>query len=176
MQRSRIRDVEIDRTGEKLVGTYRYRDERGDLLCEFLRYETEEGEGGRRKRFVGRRPDGPGRWKYSLAGVRRVPYRLPELIAALTSDRVPSVLVVEGEKHADALAALGFTVTTNATGVSFDWPESWAGYFYGAPVVFLLPDADTLGRKAIEQHAGASSIGEPRNGDRRSFPGSHGWI
>ena len=40
----------------------------------------------------------------------KIPYRLPELLAA----EHDTVLIVEGEKDADALAALGFVVTTNA--------------------------------------------------------------
>jgi DNA primase len=39
----------------------------------------------------------------------KIPYRLPELVQA----EHDTVVIVEGEKDADALAALGFVVTTN---------------------------------------------------------------
>jgi putative DNA primase/helicase len=120
-------------------------------LYEYLRYEGTGKGGCRNKRFVGRAPDGNGGWKYNLAGIRRVPYRLPELTAARKADVKQSVIVVEGEKHADALAKLKFIATTNAGGTSYDWPLSWAKQFDGALRIFLIADADAPGRKAMKQ-------------------------
>lgn len=45
----------------------------------------------------------------------KIPYRLPEMIEA-ASNGVMDVVVVEGEKDADNLAALGFIATTNSEG------------------------------------------------------------
>jgi hypothetical protein len=43
----------------------------------------------------------------------RIPYRLPELLAA---DPAEPIYIVEGEKDADRLATLGFVVTTSSGG------------------------------------------------------------
>ena len=83
----------------RIVAEYDYPDERGDLLYQNVRYQPKD--------FRQRRPDGNGGWTWNLDGVRRVPYRLPEVIAA--SD----VLFVEGEKDADSGKALGITSTTS---------------------------------------------------------------
>src|SRR5205823_2000033 len=61
----------------RIVATYDYLDEDGTLLHQKVRYEP--------KGFGLRRPDGAGGWVWELEGVRRVPYRLPELLAADTS-------------------------------------------------------------------------------------------
>ena len=45
-----------------------------------------------------------------MNGVRRVPYHLPEVIAA------EKVLVVEGEKDVETARTFGFVATTNAEG------------------------------------------------------------
>ncbi len=136
---------------ERLTGTYEYFDEHGKLLYEYLRYEGTGVDGGRDKRFVGKAPDGKGGWKYNLSGIRRVPYRLPQLVAARNADVKQSVIVVEGEKHADALADLKFVATTSAGGWVYEWPLSWAKHFTGASRVLLIPDADGPGRKAMRQ-------------------------
>ena len=77
---------------KKIVARYDYRDEQGELLFQVCRMEPKD--------FCQRRPDGNG-WTWKVKGVRRVPYRLPELIG--TGDRV--VCIVEGEKDADRLWA-----------------------------------------------------------------------
>src|SRR5262245_16492864 len=57
--------------GRDPIATYDYRDERGDLLFQVCRFEP--------KTFRQRRPDGKGGWTWSVKGLRRLPYRLPEL-------------------------------------------------------------------------------------------------
>ena len=81
---------------KRIVATYDYRDERGGCLYQVVRFEP--------KGFAQRRPDGNGGWIWNLDGVRQVPYRLPELLAA---DPDEWVLIVEGEKDADRLAGFG---------------------------------------------------------------------
>jgi len=60
----------------RIEATYEYRDESGNVLFQVLRLVA--------KSFRQRRPDPkkPGGWVWDLKGVRRVPYRLPELLAA----------------------------------------------------------------------------------------------
>jgi hypothetical protein len=57
---------------DTIVATFDYRDENGALLFQVCRTEA--------KKFMQRRPNGGGDWIWKLEGVRRVPYRLPELI------------------------------------------------------------------------------------------------
>jgi predicted protein tyrosine phosphatase len=58
----------------RVVAEYRYVDEHGKLLYVVERREP--------KAFRQRRPDGRGGWTWKLGGVRRVLYRLPEILTA----------------------------------------------------------------------------------------------
>jgi hypothetical protein len=128
---------------------YCYRDRNGELLSQLQRYDP--------KAFRQRRPDGNGGWVSNLDGVERVLYRLPELLAA---DPARRVYVVEGEKDADNLAALGFVTTTNPGGAG-KWNASYSEVLCGRSVV-ILPDNDEAGRTHAEQVASLST--ELRNG------------
>jgi hypothetical protein len=113
---------------------YDYTDEAGTLLYQKLRYEP--------KGFSQRRPDGNGGWVGKLDGVRRVLYRLPEVVPA------PDVLLVEGEKDADSACALGFVATSDGS-VTEAWREEFTAALQGKRVT-IIADADEAGRK----HAG----------------------
>jgi len=66
--------------------------------------------------FLQHGPDGNGGFHAArgcMQGVRRVPYRLPEILAADPSE---IVFVCEGEKDADRLTAAGLVATTNPGG------------------------------------------------------------
>lgn len=125
----------------RIVKTYDYVDETGKLLFQVVRFEP--------KQFVQRRPskmsDPPEKvkdgWVWSVKGVRQVPYRLPEILEAVAQDR--PIFVVEGEKDADNLWALGIPATCNAMGAG-KWPEGLSQSLAGADVV-LLPDNDDVG-------------------------------
>src|SRR5262245_34070876 len=65
--------------------------------------------------FWQRRPNGR-TWINNLKGVRRVLYRLPELLA----DTGDQVWIPEGEKHVDRLRQLGLCATCNSGGASTD--------------------------------------------------------
>jgi hypothetical protein len=67
-------------------------------------------------------------------------YRLPELL-----NSTGLVCIVEGEKTAEALASLGFTVTTSAHGANSANGTDWS-YLAGREVV-ILPDRDDAGAK-----------------------------
>jgi hypothetical protein len=114
----------------RIVATYDYRDERGDLLSQVVRYDPKD--------FRQRRPDRAGGWAWSVKGVRQVPYRLPEMIAALAQER--RVAIVEGEKDADAVARLGIPATCNIGGAG-KWPDALSEHFRGSDVV-IIPDVD----------------------------------
>jgi hypothetical protein len=119
-----------------IEAVYPYRDENGTLLYEVVRYR-------RPKDFRQRRPDGSGGWIWSLDGVRRVPYRLPELLAS-----TGPVFVVEGEKDVERLAAIGITATTNSGGAG-KWRPEFAEYLRGR-TIGVIPDNDDAGRSGAD--------------------------
>jgi hypothetical protein len=136
--------------GRRVVGTYDYHDAGRKLVYQTLRYEPKD--------FRQRRPDGKRGWIWNLDGVPRVLYRLPQLIAA-PKDR--PVYIVEGEKDADALIALGRLATTSPMG-SGKWRPEYSEQLRGRNV-FILPDNDEAGRKhaaAVERslHGVAESV------------------
>jgi len=127
---------------EKLIeAVYPYKDEKGNLLYEVIRYYPKD--------FRQRRPDGKGGYIYNLQGVTPVLYRLPEVLEAVRSNK--PVLIVEGEKDVDNLFKLGFTATTNSGGAG-KWRDSFSDALKEAHVV-IIPDADEPGRKHAEQVA-----------------------
>ena len=129
-----------------LVATYDYRDEQGVLLFQALRYDP--------KGFSQRRPDGTGGWINDVQGVRRVLYRLPELLAGI--ERGETVYLVEGEKDVENLRTHGLCATCNAGGAG-KWRPEYSKALRGAKVV-LLPDNDEAGRAHVAK-AGASLQG-----------------
>lgn len=119
-----------------VVATYDYCDEAGALVFQVLRYEP--------KTFRQRRPEGSS-WSWSVKGVRVLPYRLPELLASPEA----TVYVVEGEKDADRLAALGLVATCNAGGAG-KWKKEHSEFLRARRVV-VLPDNDDAGAKHAKQ-------------------------
>jgi hypothetical protein len=121
-----------------VVAEYDYTDEHGEVLYQACRTNP--------KGFFQRRPDGEGGWEYKLNNVRRVLYRLPELLQA---DQAATVFVCEGEKDADALRNLGLVATTNAGGAG-KWRYEYNEHLCGRNVV-ILPDNDEPGHEHGEQ-------------------------
>lgn len=121
---------------------YDYVDEDGQLLYQVCRYQRPDG-----KTFRQRRPDGNGGWTWSLGEVRRVLYRLPALLAAVSAGS--TVFLVEGEKDVETLAALSLPATC-CQGGAMEKPESWLPEWTealrGAKVV-ILPDNDAPGKR-----------------------------
>jgi hypothetical protein len=128
--------------GRRLVATYNYCDERGELLYQVCRYDPKD--------FRVRRPNGTDGWTWSLDGVRVVPYRLPELAEA------QRVWIPEGEKDVDTLAGLGLVATCNHGGAG-KWREEHIRALVAAavPEVVVLRDNDRPG--AAHQASVASS-------------------
>ncbi len=119
--------------GLNIERTYPYKDEHGQVICEAVRLIP--------KSFRQRIPDGRGGWIWQ-GSARKVPYRLPELLAA---DPLDTFYIVEGEKDADRLAALGLHTTTNIAGAG-NWKNTETDVFRGREVI-ILPDNDDAGRK-----------------------------
>ena len=83
-----------------------------------------------------------GQWVLGKPPGPKIPYRLPELLAAPTA----VVYFCEGEKDCDALANACVVATTASEGASAKWPPELTPYFKNCRVV-ILPDADPPGRK-----------------------------
>jgi hypothetical protein len=123
--------------GRRIVATYDYRDEAGTLLYQVLRYEPKD--------FRQRRPDGRCGWVWNLDGVRRVLYRLPELLA---TDPAGWVLIPEGERDVARLVEFGYVATTSAQGAG-KWRPEYAKALRGRRIV-VLSDNDEPGERHAE--------------------------
>jgi hypothetical protein len=132
----------------RIVASYDYLNEAGTLLYQVVRWEP--GFEGEKKTFRQRRPDGSGGWINGLGDVRRVLYRLPELIKA---DAQCPVFIVEGEKDADNLWAIERIATTCAMGAG-KWRSDYNEALRGRHVA-ILPDNDDPGRKHAAEVARA---------------------
>jgi hypothetical protein len=91
------------------------------------------------KSFYVYHPTGDGRWAPKFADNVRVPYHLPEVIAADT------VFITEGEGKCDRLRAEGVTVTCFCLGAG-KWRDEYAQWFKGKHVIILV-DNDDVGRR-----------------------------
>jgi hypothetical protein len=122
--------------------TYDYTDEEGKLLFQVCRFDPKD--------FRQRKPDGNGGWLWKVEDVRKVLYRLPELLA---TDQTTPVFLVEGEKDADRLAKLGFMATTNSGGAK-KWRHEYSESLNKRRVV-IIPDNDDVGRRHAQDIAKA---------------------
>lgn len=128
------RDLFAEKPPSKTVAaTYDYRDAQGVLLYQVIRYSD--------KTFQQRRPDGNGGWTYSVKGLPRVLYRLPELLAA---DPEAWIFIVEGEKDVDNLVHLGLVATTNSGGAG-KWKHLSDTSALEDRSVVVIPDKDKAG-------------------------------
>lgn len=127
----------------KIVATYDYTDEDGQLLYQAVRFDPKD--------FRQRAPKPDGTWSWSIKGVRRVLYRLPEVLAAV-ADHKP-IYICEGEKDVEAARSLGLTATCNAmgadNGTGNKWFAEFAQVFAGADVI-VVPDQDEAGIRHAE--------------------------
>lgn len=139
-----------DTAARQITATYPYRDEKGEILYEIVRFEP--GFHGREKDLRPRRWVG-GKWVYGLPReVRRVLYRLPELIAAPPT--VP-VWVAGGEKDCDYLAKYaGILATTSTFGESSPWLAEYSAVLAGRPVI-VVPDRDAAGARHCDEVVGS---------------------
>jgi hypothetical protein len=109
-----------------IVAEYAYVDENSNELFQCVRYEP--------KTFKQRHRGKSGEWIWNLDGVRRVLYRLPEVLAA------EHVVLCEGEKDALAAASMGLVSTTNPMGAG-KWRKEYSEFLRGKEVV-IVPHND----------------------------------
>jgi hypothetical protein len=145
--RAEIREqFAIERSTYRVVAEYEYRDEHGELLFVVERRDP--------KAFCQRRPDGEGGWVWNIRGIRRVLYRLPDLIAAMrerpTGERI--VHLPEGERDVESLRQLGLVGTCNAMGAG-KWTDDYAVQLVQAGVehVVVFGDNDQRGERHADQ-------------------------
>lgn len=143
------------------VAIYEYTDEDGRLLFQVLRTAD--------KQFPQRTPTPRTKsgWRWKVEGVRRVLYRLPEVLAAVVAGEV--VYVCEGEKDVESLRRLGVAATCNPGGAG-KWREEYSHSLGGADVV-VIADRDDAGRKhalavaaALAGIASSVKVVEPAKG------------
>jgi len=119
------------------------------LGAEVCRYNYDDLHGATRYQVVRFKPKTfrqvrmeAGRAVWNLSGVTRILYRLPEVM------RAQEVWIVEGEKDADTLHALGACATTNVGGAG-NWLEAYADVLTGKDVIYC-GDQDEAGEKHRE--------------------------
>ena len=127
----------------EMTSAYDYCDADGKLVFQVCRYDWDDPNSakGHSKTFVQRVPDASNKsgWSYKVKGkIEPVPYRLPEVLAAIRDKR--DIFVVEGEKKADMMWERGLAATCNAGGAG-KFPDELVSYFEGAEVI-ILPDHD----------------------------------
>ena len=117
----------------QVIARYQYRDPAGELRYEVLRY-------GPTKEFRQRRPAAGGGWTWNLQGVGRLPFRLPELLAAPLAQ---PVWIPEGEKDVELLVRLGLIASTNSGGAG-KFGHELVPWFDGRDVIVVC-DQDAAG-------------------------------
>lgn len=125
-------DILPDRNGHQWDRVHEYRTRDGALNYRVYRHGT-----GKEKEIRQQRADGT----WSLDGVARVPYRLPQITG-------PTVVIVEGEACVDTLWPLGIQATCNVGGAG-NWRPSDTEALKAAGVrdLVILPDQDEAGEK-----------------------------
>ncbi len=124
--------------GEPAV-TYPYYDARGELVAVVFRWDLADGKQVRPVRRVA------GGWILGAPDVPRPLHRLDQVVQAKV------VHVVEGEKCADALAAIGLVATTSMGGSKAAPKTDWRP-LAGKRVV-IVPDHDDAGRAYADEVA-----------------------
>jgi len=126
------------RSRGEIAGHYVYEDLEGRPVQRVTRYVP--------KGFSQSYPVGSGWEPGGIQPGARVPYRLPEIVAAGAQGQ--TIYVVEGEKSVQRLWEAGLAATCSSGGAG-KWGSHFAKWFDGFEVV-VLPDNDAPGRKHAE--------------------------
>ncbi|MBM3982084.1 MAG: DUF3987 domain-containing protein, partial [Planctomycetes bacterium] len=133
--------LELERRHGKRAALWTYTDAAGNPVGLVIRWDRANGS--KDIRPTARHGND---WRIGAIPDPRPLYGLPDLAAA------KRVLVVEGEKCADAARALGFIATTSAGGSQAAGKTDWSPL--ARKEVWLLPDNDAPGRKYADTVAG----------------------
>lgn len=134
----------------KKVAEYDYQDADGKAIYRVERRVMADGK----KTFVQMHPDPKSKygwtWGVKSAGVERVPFRLPKIIAAGKAGK--NVVIVEGEKDVLTVEKLiGCCATCNSGGAG-KWERGWGKYFEGVPKILIVADKDP--EKKVDEKTG----------------------
>ena len=134
----------------KKVAEYDYQDADGKAIFRVERRVMADGK----KTFVQMHPDPKSKygwtWGVKSAGVERVPFRLPKIIAAGKAGK--NVVIVEGEKDVLTVEKLiGCCATCNSGGAG-KWEKGWGKYFEGVPSILIVADKDP--EKKVDEKTG----------------------
>jgi hypothetical protein len=149
-----------DAASKQVVASFEYLDQNGGVAfaVDRIQFRKSDGDyilknGKPDKTFRQKRPDPdrPGQWINKVTDgngrlVPAIPYRLPELIAAVAEQK--TVLIVEGEAKVDLLRAWNVPATC-CPGGSGKWGAEHSAFLRGADVV-IVPDNDSAGLAHVE--------------------------
>jgi hypothetical protein len=136
----------------KLVETYDYLDEDGNLLFQKMRMLQVNGS----KTFRQRRPTESGDWDYSLGDTPKVLYNLPEVIKA-KKNNIP-IWIVEGEKDANTLISKGQVATTAPNGAGH-WLDIHTSALSGAQIEIVADNDEPGIAHAVKVYAELKKAG-----------------
>jgi DNA primase len=125
----------------QLLSTHHYYDEQNKLKYSVEKYLKDNKKQFRFYQFEDNKKI------YNLKNVKKVLYRLPELIEGM--EKTEFVCICEGEKDVDNLMNLGLLATTNPTGAE-GWKSEYNNYFLNSNVV-IFEDNDEAGRKRTKK-------------------------
>lgn len=139
--RERTDDREVWTPAGPAVAVYDYRDEQGQLLFQVCRTAGKE--------FRQRVPDVTTKsgYRWRLDDTRRVLYRLPRVIEAVTAGK--PVFICEGEKDVHSLEGYGLVATCNPGGAG-KWRPEYSDFLRDASVM-IIADKDDPGRAHARQ-------------------------
>lgn len=134
----------------KKVADYDYQDADGKTIFRVERRVMANGK----KTFVQLHPDPKSKygwtWGVKSAGLQRVPFRLPHILAAGKAGR--NVIIVEGEKDVLTVEKTLKCCATCNSGGAGKWERGWGKYFEGVPKVLIIADKDP--EKKVDEKTG----------------------
>jgi len=126
----------------------RYEYQQKDGTPQFCVIRMEATNRNQQKKFIQSGFDSKGAPTWNMEGVKRIPYKLPELLQAIAKEQI--ILFVEGEKDVDTAQKLGLIATTLPSGAKKTGGEKMADeclhWLKGSDVV-LCPDNDDTGKQ-----------------------------
>jgi hypothetical protein len=130
--------------GRLAEAAYHYRDPAGVERYKVIRYRHASGKKTFSQESIG--SDGKPRYGTgAMDGITPLPYRLPELLAPGSDDKL--VWIFEGEKDCDRAAAAGLVCTTNHGG-AYAADKTWAHFrpeWFRGRQCLVVPDNDESG-------------------------------
>ena len=156
-----VRGNKVELVDKKEIAIHKYKDDSGRTIYEVLRYQGKPTPDGLRTKTFSQRligPDGKWIWTFKGQNFKKYPYLVEKIIQAGKEKKV--LLMLEGEIHCDALDAIGIYTTTVAEGWQHEWEKWWNKFLIGIPMIFILSDADEVGRKAADKRAKSMTSNE----------------